>query len=530
MTRDNVRRAILAALLVACASFGPHAADLPTREITSNNVYGFAGNGDTLWMVTDQGLNCTVASSDTLLWLGYKAPLSVLSLGFGGGVAVACLDTAPHAKTGKLWYYRYALHSFDSIALPFKPDSLSINKRDSSVFKAAGITWAGGYFWLACMDGGLVRWDPARPGMRAFYPKSRSSVDPAAVRLDSATTGITVFPDLSRKVVAVSAGDSTGGTMDLFVCTSPVLYRFDPNDTSWDTVPGRIASGTASASIEAYLDVFSSAHSKLLYASIATAGGSGGRDTTLYRYDSASGGWITYPFLRNVTSLTFGPDSVVYLSVKPNNIQAAAGSRPDTLVRTATDMLVCSPKSFLNDRMSSAMNGNTPDYVTDVLYLPNSDTTGSLWIGTVSSGVINNGLFFTRDERAGERGKIPFVYVHRERAIQSGLKQTYAYPGILTGDYSQRTRSIFAYSLSKASKVTISVYDWNMNLVKNIITNEERKAGKDDPLGNGRSNDRTRDFWDGTNNAGKRVAVGVYYFRITAQSGERSFGKIIVAK
>ncbi len=525
MTRDNARRAVLAALFVACACSGARAADLPTREITSNNIYGFAGNGDTLWMVTDQGLNCTIANSDTLSWLGYKAPLSVLSLGFGGGVAVACLDTAPFAKSGKLWYYRYAVHSFDSIPLPFKPDSLSKSKRDSSVFKAVGITWAGGFFWLACVDGGLVRWNPAQPSMRAYYPKSRTSVDPAAVRLDSATTGITVFPDLSKRVIAVSVGDSAGGAVALFVCTPAALYRFHPNDTSWDTLPGRIASGTAS--FGAYLDVFSCARSKLLYASIATAGGS---DTILYRYDSSSGGWIIYPFLSNVTSLTFGPDSVVYFSVKPNNIQAAAGSRPDTLVRTATDTLVCSPKSFLNDRMSPAMEGNTPDYITDVLYLPSSDITGSLWIGTASSGVINNGLFFTRDERAGERGKIPFVYVHRERTIQSGLKQTYAYPGILTGDYSQQTRTIFAYSLSKASKVTIAVYDWNMSLVKNIITNEDRKAGKDDPLGNGRSTDRTRDFWDGTNNAGKRVAVGVYYFRITAQDGERSFGKIIVAK
>jgi hypothetical protein len=215
---------------------------------------------------------------------------------------------------------------------------------------------------------------------------------------------------------------------------------------------------------------------------------------------------------------------------KPNNIQAAAGSRPDTLIRTATDTLICSPKSFLNDRISTAMNGNTPDNLTDILYLPSSDSSGSLWIGAASTGIVNNGLFFTRDERAGERGKIPFVYVHSEKKIATGLKQTYAIPGILSGDYSQQTQTIFAYSLSKASKVTIAVYDWNMSLVKNIITNEDRKAGKDDPLGNGRSTDRIRDVWDGTNNAGKRVAVGVYYFRISAQSGERSFGKIIVAK
>lgn len=527
MTRDNSLRVVCAALLVACAWCAASAADLPTKEITSNNIYGFAGNGDTLWMVTDQGLNYTIATSDTLSWHGYKASLSVLALGFGGGVAVACLDTAPFAKTGRLWYYTHASHSYDSITLPFRPDLLSNTKRDSSAFKAVSVVWAGGYFWLACMDGGLARWAPGDKAMRAFFPKVNRSIDPAATKLDT-VSGITPFPDASKRVIAASVLASGTTSAVLCVLTPSTLYRFNSADTSWDTLPAKLSS--SSAAINGYVDVFSSSRSPLLYASITLKGASGGLDTVLCRFDTASASWATYSFLANATSLTFGPDSIVYLSVKPNNIRAAAGSRSDTLVRTATDTLICSPKSFLNDRMSPAMDGYTPDNVTDVLYLPSSDSSGSLWIGTASSGVVNNGLFFTRDERKGERGRIPFTYVHRERKIESGLKQTYAYPGILTGDYTQETRTIFAYSLSKASKVTIAVYDWNMALVKNIITNEDRKAGTDDPLGNGRSTDRVRDTWDGTNNAGKRVAVGVYYFRITAQSGERSFGKIIVAK
>ena len=44
MTRDNVRRTILSALLVACACSALRAAELPTREITGNNIYGFAVN------------------------------------------------------------------------------------------------------------------------------------------------------------------------------------------------------------------------------------------------------------------------------------------------------------------------------------------------------------------------------------------------------------------------------------------------------------------------------------------------------
>ncbi len=523
MTRDNIRRAGLAAAILACACTSAYAADLPTKEITSNNIYGFAGNGDTLWMVTDQGLNFTIAISDTLSWLGYKAPLSVLAMGFGGGTAVVCLDTAPYKKIGTLWYYSHTAHSYDSLALPFRLDS-AVN---GAVFKAAGVTWANGYFWLACMDGGLARWDPSHPGtISTFFPNAKRSFNPSTVLLDT-VSGLAPFPDSARRVIEVSVQSSGADSAVLNVLTPAVLYRFSTKDTSWDSLPARI--GVPSITFSQYIDAFSSARSPLLFATIATKSSAGQPDTSLYRYDTASGAWITYSFLKGATSITFGPDSIVYLSVRPNNVQAAAGSRSDTLVRSAGDTLICSQSSF-HTRIAVAMNNNTPDLITDVLYLPKSDSTGSLWIGAASSGVINNGLFFTRDERSGERYRIPFVYVHREQVIQGGLKQTYAYPGILTGDYSQQTRSIFAYSLSKASKVSIAVYDWNMDLVKNIITNEDRKAGKDDPLGNGRSTDRTRDFWDGTNNAGKRVAVGVYYFRITAQSGERSFGKIIVAK
>jgi flagellar hook assembly protein FlgD len=87
---------------------------------------------------------------------------------------------------------------------------------------------------------------------------------------------------------------------------------------------------------------------------------------------------------------------------------------------------------------------------------------------------------------------------------------------------------VFAYNLSKASKVTIRVYDWNMDLVATIIKNKQRPAGTEQA--SGRSTNVIEDAWDGRTTAGKRVAVGVYYYTIIAQSGEHAFGKIIVAK
>jgi hypothetical protein len=524
LTRDNIRKAALVAALVLCAFSVARGADLPTREITSNNIYGFAGNGDTLWMVTDQGLNYTIATSDTLTWLGYKAPLAILALGFGGGEAVACLDTAHFYKTAKLWYYSHTAHSYDSVGLAFKPDSLP----KDAVVRGLDVAYAGNAFWIACTDGGLVRWDPAGDpkgmSMRAFFPDVKRVFDPAAVRLGGAD-GFSVFPDSSKRVIAVGVRNPSADSTTLFVLTPAALFRFSPWDTLWERFSSRL-SGAAGA-FDKFLDLFSSPRSPLLFASIVTKTGTDTYDTLLYRYNAGDSSWATFTSSQFVTSITFGPDSTVYLVRKPNRnespriLSAYSGNIKNETTR--------SEQSFAR-RISLAMNGLTPDNISDILYLPKSDTSGSFWIGTASPGVINNGLFFSRNEGPDEAGGIPFVYVHRERKIESGLKESYAYPGILGNDFSTPTRSIFAYSLARASKVNITVYDWNMDLVKNVITNEDRRAGKDDPLGNGRSTDRTRDFWDGTNNAGRRVAVGVYYFRITAQTGERSFGKIIVAK
>jgi len=60
---------------------------------------------------------------------------------------------------------------------------------------------------------------------------------------------------------------------------------------------------------------------------------------------------------------------------------------------------------------------------------------------------------------------------------------------------------MFAYNLSKASKVTIKIYDWNMDPVKTVIKDRDRPAGND--RANGRSTNAAEDTWDGTTDSGR---------------------------
>jgi flagellar hook assembly protein FlgD len=105
----------------------------------------------------------------------------------------------------------------------------------------------------------------------------------------------------------------------------------------------------------------------------------------------------------------------------------------------------------------------------------------------------------------------------------------YAFPGILTNELQETTGRVetkFAYNLASDARVTIRVFDFNMDLVKTVVKNAPRKAGSN------RSTARStqpQDVWDGTNEYGQTVAPGVYYFQIAASTGERAFGKIVVA-
>jgi len=98
--------------------------------------------------------------------------------------------------------------------------------------------------------------------------------------------------------------------------------------------------------------------------------------------------------------------------------------------------------------------------------------------------------------------------------------EVYAYPVPFSPS---RGGSIdFHFTVENAGNVTIEVYDFAMNLVARPIDNLFYSAGI---YPNGSSQGRT---WDGLNGKGEIVAVGVYYFKVLTDSGERRWGKLAV--
>jgi flagellar hook assembly protein FlgD len=73
------------------------------------------------------------------------------------------------------------------------------------------------------------------------------------------------------------------------------------------------------------------------------------------------------------------------------------------------------------------------------------------------------------------------------------------------------------FSLAKRSKVSIAVYDIAGRLVKRLLVDEIEEAGDH------------RVVWDGTNEAGSRVASGVYFCMMRVE-GEMSGAKLILLR
>lgn len=103
-------------------------------------------------------------------------------------------------------------------------------------------------------------------------------------------------------------------------------------------------------------------------------------------------------------------------------------------------------------------------------------------------------------------------------AVKKDLAQIRLVPSVLRF---QGSTALVAYSLSQNAKVTIEVFSYDMKKVRTIVRNASRLS---DPV---RSSDPRTDVWDGTDDAGRPVAMGTYYVKVTDNNGHTGWGKVM---
>jgi hypothetical protein len=393
----------------------------------------------------------------------------------------------------------------------------------STNFSVVDIAWTHEHFWLACLDGGLVRYDMADGSLQAFLPGKAAGFAPSEIT-KSIGGGIANYPDTSRhsrqRVIAVDAVNPLSVSPTIWAVTPAKLWKYSTQEHAWDSLPAFLTD--KKLTFQSYHNIYISGagDSIHVYAALKFRKDALAIDTMgFFAYDTSAHGWnLVVDNLDIAPPVAFAASGEIYLAIGNQVYQYKDSGGTFTMAWKG---------DIFQKRMTRVTGGNYPDYINDILFLPRTNGKSSFWIGSSASSLpTNNGLFYSLDEIKDEKDTAAFFFVHRDKKLGGGLTQSYAYPGILNAKSGGKT--VFAYNLTKPSKVTIKIFDWNMDLVKTIIKDRDRPAGND--RSNGRSTNISEDVWDGTTDTGRRVAVGVYYYKITAQSGEHSFGKIIVAR
>ncbi|MCM2271347.1 MAG: hypothetical protein NDJ18_02150 [candidate division Zixibacteria bacterium] len=156
--------------------------------------------------------------------------------------------------------------------------------------------------------------------------------------------------------------------------------------------------------------------------------------------------------------------------------------------------------AFRNAQGKDLLFPGTPVYAAKVI-------DGYLWSGT-DDGTVRISLADLADQK---------LYIRTDPT-----EEVYAFPVPFSPNRDDRVR--FHFAVPADGNVTLEIYDFAMNLVATPIENQFFDAGIYPP---GPTEDQ-RPYWDGRNDKGDVVAVGVYYFRIMYGNGESAWGKLAI--
>ena len=530
LTRKNSLIPALSILLVPLflrpsVSVGAQGTCRETGEIISNNMRILAGNGDTLWFASfgSQGWGVDYTLNHGESWAGsYLGCLEsgVAAITFGKGTFLAIENLGNDRTITSVWTWNHATRKSGSVTLKWN-DSVMIN--DSIVTSATQGTYAGNRFYFACQNGGVASWDPQTGAIRAALPGDTVPFNPAT----SFRAQHPRFGNPSATVFSIDRCQSDSG-LRLLALTEKRLWLCDTGLSRWDSsVTTALSDSTLVFRSFVYAFVNNAVHAArpVLYAAIRYS--SPGRlDTlSLFRYRFGTGKW-TLALKDAPRAIAPAVQGFLYAVIGANQIAGYRDSIADTVFVKPTGLTEALSDADLFRRMTVHRNLEKPDSLQDILFVKTSDTAGNLFIATSGGNYSSDGLYSSYGEVPGKT-LADFRLDRHAKDIKNGLGETYALPGILSDNYrlAGTSQTTFIYRLSRDAQVTIKIYDFTMQHVKTIVNNEPRKA-----MSTGRSTDPAHDVWDGTTTFGKPVAPGLYYFKITASTGERAFGKIIVAK
>jgi hypothetical protein len=137
------------------------------------------------------------------------------------------------------------------------------------------------------------------------------------------------------------------------------------------------------------------------------------------------------------------------------------------------------------------------------------------------AGATLRGIYYRRLDLPGKT----FSNLSSLKELKNALAEVITYPTVLiAGSVESPVYSRIGYRLKKDGKVTITIYNYAMEKVRTVVKNRPRRGGVP------RSESLAEDRWDGRDDNGRLVSVGLYYVLVESDKGEKSFGKVIAAR
>jgi ligand-binding sensor domain-containing protein len=131
----------------------------------------------------------------------------------------------------------------------------------------------------------------------------------------------------------------------------------------------------------------------------------------------------------------------------------------------------------------------------------------TIWVGGI------DGLAYTIDSPSQPFGSVWHIF--RTYQPIGNAAQTYSYP--LPFSPAKEVVRIHFSMQGRAATVSIRIFDFAMQPVKTLLRNAMRSGALEHD-----------EVWDGRDDLGRRVANGVYFFRVEIEGGEPLWGKILV--
>ncbi|HNW58150.1 MAG TPA: hypothetical protein PKI62_00570 [bacterium] len=440
---------------------------------------GLAGNG-----ITD------IAADNGHLWLGTGNGLSRLDLATNEFTSYAQAAGLGHGSVAALWVHGDTLIVATATDTVTKVDPAALPKGTGISFSFdGGTTWrhvaqpgatpiqnltydiavVANTVWIVCYGGGVLKsedwgqsWSEAPPDTFNFDPYGRYNH-----RGFSATAG--------------------GGT--LWIGTAEGINKSTDNGATWTNFNHVSQPEPISGNFVVGLGLQQTGGREIIWGATWTAEGEGEYNAVSFSQD---GGLTWSTVLRDEKAHNFAfDDSVVYVAT-------------DNGLYVSFDL---GERWYLYPVMRDAQDG---DRVLSTEAYSAFARDGVLWAGMA------DGLARTADN--GFTWDIQRAFV---RTGQGGEARTYAYPNpfspmrqnLLGGDGYIR----FQYNTRAATRVTVKVFDFAMDLVATVVQDAYRIGPAD-----------CAELWNGRNDYGDLVANGAYFYSVAIEGDGTYWGKVLV--